>query len=265
MALLEVAHLVKEFRSAGRPATRAADDLSFTVEQGRTLALVGESGAGKSTVGRLVLRLVEPDSGSLTFDGRDLRALGGRALRRERRWMQMVFQDPYGSLDPRVPIGESVAEPLLLHTRLSRSEREEQAAALLVRVGLPTAFLHRFPSQLSGGQLQRVSIARALTLEPKLLVCDEPTAALDVSIQAQVLELLRELQHERDLAYLFISHDLALVHSLAHEVAVMQRGAFMEKGTTEQVFADPQHSYTRDLLAAMPRLAVGQRSGRGTQ
>jgi oligopeptide transport system ATP-binding protein len=232
----------------------AVDDVSFTIEPGETLALVGESGAGKSTTGRLVLRLIEPDTGTVDFEGTDVLALDAKGLRRQRRHMQMIFQDPFSSLDPHVPVGEAVGEPLLVHFGMGRADRHRTAAELLDRVGLSRQVQERYPSELSGGQLQRVAIARALTLEPSLIVCDEPVAALDVSVRAQVLNLMRDLQVERNLAYLFISHDLALLEVIADRVAVMRGGRIVEANSTEGIFRDPQTDYTRELLAAVPQL-----------
>lgn len=258
MSLLEARNLVKRFPTKrnlwGRTTETftAVDDVSFTVEPGETLALVGESGAGKSTTGRLVLRLVEPDSGEITFDGKDLRTLGREDMRALRQDMQMIFQDPFSSLDPHLPIGESIAEPLLIHFGMGRSERLGRASELLDRVGLRRHYLERYPAELSGGQLQRIAIARALTLEPRLIVCDEPVAALDVSVRAQVLNLMRELQVERNLAYLFVSHDLALVEVIADRVAVMSKGRIVEVGPAEQLFRNPTDPYTIELLRAVP-------------
>jgi oligopeptide transport system ATP-binding protein len=259
MSLLVAEHLTKQFvvkkDLMGRVRERftAVDDVSFTVEAGKTLALVGESGAGKSTTGRMVLRLIQPDSGSVTFDGDDVLALDGAALRAKRRAMQMIFQDPFSSLAPQRQIGEAVAEPLRIHFKMGRSERMKVAAELLDRVGLRSGVLERYPAELSGGQLQRVAIARALTLEPKLIVCDEPVAALDVSVRAQVLNLMHDLQAERGLAYLFVSHDLALVEVIADRVAVMQHGKIVEEALTEDLFRSPSTEYAAQLLAAVPK------------
>ena len=236
---------------AGAPF-RAVRGVGFTIAPGETLALVGESGAGKSTTGRLLLRLVEPDAGRVTFDGVDVLALTASELRAMRRRMQMIFQDPFGSLDPRVPIGESVAEPLLVHFKIGHAERLDRAAALLERCGMGRHHLGRYPADLSGGQLQRAAIARALTLNPQLIVADEPVAALDVSVRAQVLNLMKELQEEFGMSYLFITHDLALVEVIADRVAVMRQGEIVEEGSVERIFAAPEHDYTKELLAAIP-------------
>jgi ABC-type glutathione transport system ATPase component len=259
VTLLEVSGLSKSFvrkrNLFGRATARtyAVRDVSLHLDAGETLAVVGESGAGKSTVGRLILRLIEPDTGQVVFDGREISGLGAGELRRQRRRMQMIFQDPHSSLDPRLPIGESIGEPLLVHFGAGRSERSKRAAELLERVGLPRSMAERHPGELSGGQLQRVAIARALTLEPELIVCDEPVAALDVSVRAQVLNLMSDLQQELGLAYLFISHDLALVEVIADRVAVMRQGEVLETGPAEDIYRDPQHPYTQQLLGAIPQ------------
>ncbi|MEU9507415.1 ATP-binding cassette domain-containing protein [Micromonospora sp. NPDC048170] len=258
MSLLEVEGLTKSFSSGrdwlGRRTkwSHAVKGVSFTLERGECLAVVGESGAGKSTVGRMVLRLIEPDSGSVTFDGIDVLATKPKQLRELRQRMQMIFQDPYSSLDPRMTIKDAVAEPILVHTDKDRVTREKEAVELLDKVGIGSRYLERYPAELSGGQLQRVAIARALTMKPSLIVCDEPVAALDVSVRAQVLNLLRDLQEELGLAYLFVCHDLALVEVIADRVLVMASGEVVETDTTEQIFANPQQEYTKKLLAAIP-------------
>jgi oligopeptide transport system ATP-binding protein len=256
--LLVAEGLCKSFRPPQRLLGRAGEEfpavrgVSFALAPGETLALVGESGAGKSTTGRLVLRLIEPDAGRVSFDGTDVLALPADELRTMRRRMQMIFQDPFSSLDPRVPIGESVAEPLLVHFGLKHGERLDRAAALLERCGMGRHHLGRYPADLSGGQLQRAAIARALTLQPQLIVADEPVAALDVSVRAQVLNLMKELQDEYGMAYLFITHDLALVEVIADRVAVMRSGEIIEEGSVERIFAAPEHDYTKELVAAIP-------------
>lgn len=258
MSLLEVSGLSKAFYSGrdflGRRTapSHAVTDVSFTLESGECLAVVGESGAGKSTVGRIVLRLIEPDSGSIVFDGQDVRAARPAALRSMRKSMQMVFQDPHSCLDPRMIIGDAVAEPLVVHTQLDRRGRERLVRDTLDKVGLGRRYLDRYPAELSGGQLQRVAIARALTLEPKMIVCDEPVAALDVAVRAQVLNLLRDLQEELGMAYLFIGHDLALIEVIADRVMVMKQGAVVETGEVGALFSNPQEEYTRQLLDAIP-------------
>lgn len=230
----------------------AVDEVSLDIAPGQTLGLVGESGAGKSTVGRLVLRLIEPDAGSINLLDTDISTLNRGELRRMRSAATMIFQDPYTSLDPRMLIKDSVAEPLIVHTDDSRATRHEKALEMVRRVGLDAAHMERYPYEMSGGQLQRVAIARALITDPSFIVCDEPVAALDVSTQAQVINLLNDLQQERGISYLFISHDLRLVRLIADEVAVMRHGQLLETGTAERVFADPKHEYTRELLAAIP-------------
>ena len=256
--LLEVIGVSKDFatrRSAfGRVqrSVAAVQDVSFTLASGRTLAVVGESGAGKSTLGRLVLRLIEPDRGQIRMGGVDVLALGTEALRRWRRHAQMVFQNPYGSLDPRMTIGDSVAEPMAMLSRMTPKERRARVAELLERVGLDASRAELYPYEFSGGQLQRIAIARALATSPELIVCDEPVAALDMSVRAQVLNLLLDLQKERQISYLFISHDLSLVRAFSHEVAVMYQGRLVEVGPTPAIFSQPAHPYTRTLLQAVP-------------
>lgn len=262
MTLLEVSGLAKSYRHRGG-AFWAVDDVSFSLARGRTLALVGESGAGKSTAGRLVLRLVEPDRGSVFFDGVQVRDLGSRELRELRPRMQMIFQDPYTSLDPRMTIGAGVAEPLRLHQRMNRSDRERKVTDLLLRVGLGAHHVTKVPAELSGGQLQRVAIARALILDPAMIVCDEPVSALDVSIRAQIVNLLLDLQEERELSLLFISHDLSLVEVVAHEVAIMRAGQIIEHGEVATVFAAPREDYSRRLLDAVPGRRRVQSGGDG--
>lgn len=259
MSLLTVEHLTKRYPLRrdliGRPREwfTAVDDFSFSAERGETVALVGESGAGKSTAGRLILRLINPDSGQVTFDGIDVNGLGRKALRRLRLRMQMIFQDPYSSLDPHIPVGESVAEPLAVHFDLQRPERERRTKELLDRVGISSRLAERYPAELSGGQLQRTAIARALTMKPELIIADEPVAALDVSVRAQVLNLMHDLQTELGLTYLFITHDLSLVEVIADRVIVMRSGRVVEEGEVTPLFAQPQEEYTRSLLGAIPR------------
>lgn len=257
-ALLEVSGLNKSYVTKrnilGRPRDQlhAVNNVSFSLERGETVSIVGETGAGKSTVGRLVLRLIEADSGSVVFDGQDVLSLGKKELRSLRQRAQMIFQDPFSSLDPRMVIRDAVGEPFTVHQGLRGDERDGRVLELLERVGMRADQLDRYPREFSGGQLQRIAIARALTTEPDFIVCDEPVAALDVSIQAQVLNLLVDLQQERGLGYLFISHDLSLVRFLAHHVVVMYKGEVVEAGPTEQLFSDPQHPYTQKLISAIP-------------
>ncbi|MFE1344601.1 dipeptide ABC transporter ATP-binding protein [Streptomyces sp. NPDC058757] len=254
--LLTAENLVKEYprrRTGPRtPPPRAVDGVSLRIARGETLALVGESGSGKSTTARMLLRLTDPTEGRITFDGQDVTRLGGPALRALRRRLQIVYQNPYTSLDPRLPVAETVAEPLRAFRVAGRAERARRVAALLDRVHLPADVARRRPAELSGGQRQRVAIARALALRPDLVVCDEPVSALDVSAQAHVLDVLAELQREDGLSYLFITHDLAVVRRIAHRVAVMRHGRIVETGPVETVFTEPRHAWTRELLDAIP-------------
>src|SRR6516165_3231935 len=256
--LLEVEDVGRQFvarRSIlGRPTAivAAVDGVSFSLEVGKTLALVGESGCGKSTLGRLVLRLIEPTAGRIRFDGRDVTALKERELRPLRRNAQLIFQDPYASLNPRMTVGQILAEPLALHDVVPPSRRAERVNELLRLVGLEPRLARRYPHEFSGGQRQRIAIARALAVEPKLIVCDEPVSALDVSIRAQILNLLRDLQRRLGIAYILISHDLAVVRHVADEVAVMNLGRIVESGATEALFSAPRHPYSRALLSAIP-------------
>ena len=233
-------------------AVRAVDDVSFDVFEGETLGLVGESGCGKSTVGRSILRLVEPSAGRIVLAGTDITHLGRSALRPHRREMQIVFQDPAASLDPRQKAGDIVAELMLVHWRLGRAELHERVAELFHKVGLRPAQMENYPHEFSGGQRQRLSIARALSLGPKVIVCDEAVSALDVSIQAQVINLLRDLQEQMNLSYLFIAHDLAVVEHISHRVAVMYLGRIVELTERSRLFAAPLHPYTESLLGAVP-------------
>ncbi|MFC4946017.1 dipeptide ABC transporter ATP-binding protein [Pseudonocardia sp. GCM10023141] len=249
--LVEVRDLVKEFRLPGRRTLRAVDGVSFTIGRGETLALVGESGSGKSTTARMVLRLADPTSGQVLFDGSDITTSRGRPWRELRRRAQLIYQNPYASLDPRFSIEELVAEPLRAFAVGDAAARRQRVTELVERVALPSSVLARRPVELSGGQRQRVAIARALALSPDLVVCDEPVSALDVSVQAQVLDLLGELQADAGLTYLFISHDLAVVRSIAHRVGVMREGRLLELAPARQLFENPGHEYTRELLAAI--------------
>jgi ABC-type oligopeptide transport system ATPase subunit len=257
MPLVEVSHLVKEFtRGTGlfRRGTRVAavDDVSFTIEEGETFGLVGESGSGKTTTGRCVLRLIEPTSGAVTFRGENVLALSGSAMRAARRQMQIVFQDPYSSLNPRMRAREIVEEPLIIHRLGHRAARRARVAELFGLVGLEPVHLDRYPHQFSGGQRQRIGLARALALNPSFLILDEPVSALDVSVQAQVINLLMDLQQRLSLTYLFIAHDLRLVEHICSRVAVMYLGKIVEMGMAAALFSAPQHPYTRALLSAIP-------------
>jgi oligopeptide/dipeptide ABC transporter ATP-binding protein len=256
--ILEVKDLKKHFpvkkgilrRTVGQ--VYAVDGISFTIGEGETLGLVGESGCGKSTAGRAILRLIEPTSGTVKMMGQDIAGLSKKELRPFRKQAQIVFQDPFSSLNPRMTAGDIVAEPLLVHSVANKAERAKLVAALFDRVGLRPAQMANFPHQFSGGQRQRICIARALALGPKLIVGDEPVSALDVSIQAQVINLLQDLQRERRLSYLFISHNLAVVEHISHRIAVMYLGRIVEYATTREIFTNGQHPYTEALLSAVP-------------
>jgi oligopeptide transport system ATP-binding protein len=257
--LLEVTDLVKHFpikrgilidREVDQ--VRAVDGVSFRVEQGETLGLVGESGSGKSTACRAVLQLIKPTSGSVKFEGRESAGIGRREMRPLRREMQMIFQDPYASLNPRKRIGQIVGDPLKRQGIASGSELRRQVQELLERVGLSSEHYNRFPHEFSGGQRQRIGIARALSLKPKLVICDEPVSALDVSIQAQIVNLLDDLQDEFGLAYLFVAHDIGVVRHISDRIAVMNEGKIVEQGSADQVCENPQDEYTKKLLAAVP-------------
>ncbi len=231
---------------------RAVDDVSFEIRQGETLGLVGESGSGKSTTGYCVLELLKPTSGSVRFDGQELTTMPRNELRRMRREMQIVFQDPYSSLNPRMTIGDIVGEPLLVHKIGDRKRRRRTVEELLEVVGFNPDFVNRYPHEFSGGQRQRIGVARALALNPRLIVCDEPVSALDVSVQAQILNLLKDLQQAFGLTYLFIAHDLAVVREMSDQIAVMNRGKIVEAGSADQVYTNPRDDYTKALLAAVP-------------
>lgn len=256
--LLRVDNLVKHFpimrgilqKQVG--AVRAVDGISFELKRGETLGLVGESGCGKSTTGRAVLQLYRPTSGNVHFDGTDLTAIKGEELRAMRRKMQMIFQDPYASLNPRMTVGEIVREPLIVHKVATESEADERVKQLLELVKLNPSFSSRYPHEFSGGQRQRIGIARALALQPSFIVCDEPISALDVSIQAQVVNLLEELQKEFNLTYLFIAHDLSMVRHISDRVAVMYLGVIVELATRDELYGHPLHPYSQALLSAVP-------------
>ena len=266
-ALLEVRGLVKHFpirrgvfdRVSG--AVRAVDGVDLDLEPGQTLGVVGESGCGKSTLGRLVLNLLPPTAGSVRFEGRDLATLSANELRAQRRTMQIIFQDPYSSLNPRMTVGQTLAEPLMLHG-LHTGRHRERVSELLQTVGLEPGHAQRYPHEFSGGQRQRIGIARALAVEPRLIVCDEAVSALDVSVQAQVVNLLQDLQRRLGLAYLFIAHDLAVVKHIATHIAVMYLGRIVETSTKDALFAAPRHPYTQALLSAIPLPDPGLRRER---
>lgn len=245
--------VTKDFFGREQHRVRAVDNVSFTIAAGETLGLVGESGSGKSTTGRLVLRLDDPTAGQIRFEGQEITGLRKQSLRAMRTRMQVVFQDPFSSLNPRMRVGDAVGEPLRAHRLTkSRAEERDRVAELFQRVGLDPRFAERFPHQFSGGQRQRIGIARAIAVRPQLIVADEPITALDVSIQAQIVNLFMDLQEEMGVAYLFIAHDLAMVRHLCHRVAVMLRGRIVEMAPTEQLFADARHPYTQALISAMP-------------
>ncbi len=256
--LLEVKHLKKHFPIKGGVFSKiigyvyAVDDINFTLERGETLGLVGESGCGKSTTGRTILRLIEPTEGMISFEGQDITHLDKGAMRALRREMQIIFQDPYASLNPRMTVGSIIGEPLEIHKIAKGSEKEERVASLLQKVGLRAEDMRKYPHEFSGGQRQRIGIARALALNPKLIVCDEPVSALDVSIQAQVINLLEDLQAEFGLSYLFIAHNLNVVEHISNRVAVMYLGQIVELASDEELYKNPQHPYTEALLSAVP-------------
>ena len=262
--LVDVKHLVKDFAGRGGLFTRGApvravDDVSFSIGAGETLGLVGESGSGKTTTGRCMLRLIEPTSGEVRYQDTNVLALGARELRQARRHLQIVFQDPYSSLNPRMRAGEIVREPLTIHKIGTKDERAARVRQLFEMVGLDPADAQKFPHEFSGGQRQRIGVARAIALEPSFVICDEPVSALDVSVQAQVVNLLLDLQQRLGLTYLFIAHDLRLVRQICDRVAVMYRGRLVEVAPAEQLFAAPVHPYTKALLSAIPHLKPGQK------
>jgi oligopeptide transport system ATP-binding protein len=266
--LVRVENLVKHFPARGRwgrntAPVRAVDGVSLEVTAGETLGLVGESGCGKSTLGRLVLRLLDPTSGRIEFEGTDITGMGPRALRPLRRRMQIIFQDPYSSLNPRMTVRTALSEPLRVHRLVQgRGEEEARVAALLSRVGLRPEHMDRYPHEFSGGQRQRIGIARALAVEPRFIVCDEPISALDVSIQAQIVNLLKDLQDELGLTYLFIAHDLKVVEYVSHRVAVMYLGQVAELATAEALYREPSHPYSKALLSAVPVPVPGRKRSR---
>ena len=257
--LVEIKNLIKHFpvkkglfkKTVG--LVKAVDDISLDIYEGETLGLVGESGCGKSTLGRVLVRLINPTSGDIIFDNKNLNSYSNKELRSQRQYFQIIFQDPNSSLDPRSTIGKSIEEALIIHGMKDRLERQKKVSEMLNLVGIPANAAERFPHEFSGGQRQRIGIARALILKPKLVVCDEPVSALDVSVQAQVLNLLLDLQEEFGLTYIFISHDLSVVNFISDEVAVMNQGKFVEVDKANEVYLKPKEEYTKRLLSAIPK------------
>lgn len=256
--LLKVENLTKHFPT-GNSVVKAVDGVSFTIHEGETLGLVGESGCGKSTTGRLTLRLIEPTSGSVKFGDEDITQIGSRKLKKMQKEMQIIFQDPYASLDPRKTIGETIARPLAIHHIVSKKEQFDRVLDLMERVGLDPKLVNRYPHELDGGRRQRVGIARALSVNPRYIVCDEPVSALDVSIQAQVLNLMEDLQDEMGLTYLFISHDLSVVKHISDRIVVMYLGQVVEVAESDELFFNPQHPYTQALLSAIPEPSLNRK------
>lgn len=240
-------------------SVKAVDDVSLFVRKGETLGLVGESGCGKSTLGRTLIRLYEPSEGQIEFEGKDFLKLDGESLRHIRKDIQMIFQDPYASLDPRMTVGQIIQQPFEIHNLLTQTEREARVKELLELVGLKASHINRYPHEFSGGQRQRICIARAIALNPKLIICDEPVSALDVSIQAQILNLLKDLQQKLGLTYIFISHDLSVVEHFCDRIAVMYLGRIVEIASRDDLFASPEHPYTQALLSAIPRVGAGKK------
>ena len=255
--ILEVKHLKKYFKTA-RGTLHAVDDVSFTIEKGKTLGIVGESGCGKSTTGRAILRLLEPTDGQVIFNGQDITALSSSKMRQMRRDMQIIFQDPFSSLDPKKTVSQTIAEPII-ENKIFKDKKaiDARVRELMATVGLAERLVNAYPHELDGGRRQRIGIARALAMEPKFIVCDEPVSALDVSIQAQILNLLQELKEQMGLTFIFITHDLSVVNHFADEIAVMYLGQLIEKAPTEELFDHPVHPYTRALLSAIPIPEVG--------
>ena len=260
--LIEVKNLTKYFKTA-RGMLHAVDDVSFSIEKGKTLGIVGESGCGKSTTGRAILRLVEPTSGSVMFEGKDVLKYSEKEMRKARRDMQIIFQDPFSSLDPRMTVNQIISEPLKIHKLYpDPAKREERVLELMETVGLAERLINTYPHELDGGRRQRIGIARALAVNPKFIVCDEPVSALDVSIQAQILNLLQDLQEKLGLTYMFITHDLSVVNHFSDDIAVMYLGKMVEKAPAEELFTNPLHPYTKALLSAIPVPNLKKRSDR---
>ena len=249
--LLDVKGLTKFFHTP-RGVLHAVDNVSFQIERGKTLGLVGESGCGKSTCGRSILRLIEPTSGEVDFEGRDVAKLSGSEMRKLRKEMQIIFQDPFSSINPRKTIAQTIAQPLMLHKICSKSEVSDRVLEIMDTVGLAPRLMNTYPHELDGGRRQRIGIARALAMDPKFIVCDEPVSALDVSIQAQILNLMKELQEKNSLTFLFITHDLSVVNHFSDDIAVMYLGRLIEKAPADELFANPTHPYTKALLSAIP-------------
>lgn len=260
--ILEVRHLKKYFKTS-RGMLHAVDDINFSIERGKTLGLVGESGCGKSTTGRTILRLLEPTSGETIFEGKDINKLSKSEMRHMRKDMQIIFQDPFSSLDPKKTVSQIIAEPIIENKILRKKlEIEERVLELMDTVGLAERYINTYPHELDGGRRQRIGIARALAMEPKLIICDEPVSALDVSIQAQILNLLKELQQKLGLTYIFITHDLSVVNHFSDDIAVMYLGQIVEKAPAEELFDNPIHPYTQALLSAIPIPELGHRRQR---
>ena len=249
--LLEVKNLRKYFKTP-RGLLHAVDDVSFTLEKGRTLGVVGESGCGKTTLGRTILHLIEPTSGEIYFEGKDISKPSSKEMKSLRTKMQIIFQDPFSSLNPRMSVSETIMEPFILHTKMSHNQMYDEVLKLMDVVGLARRFAGSFPHELDGGRRQRIGIARALAMNPEFIVCDEPVSALDVSIQAQILNLLRELQEDRGLSYMFVTHDLSVVKYISDDIMVMYLGEMVEKAPSDELFAHPLHPYTKALLSAIP-------------
>jgi len=260
--ILQVEGLKKYFKTP-RGMLHAVDDVTFSIDAGKTLGLVGESGCGKSTTGRAILRLLEPTDGKVIFDGQDVTAASKEELRNMRKQMQIIFQDPFSSLNPRMTVSQIIAEPLKLNGIVpDKEERMERVLEIMKTVGLAERYLNTYPHELDGGRRQRIGIARALAMRPKFIVCDEPVSALDVSIQAQILNLMKELQEEMDLTYIFITHDLSVVNHFSDDIAVMYLGKLIEKAPAEQLFANPLHPYTKALLSAIPVPSLDRKTER---
>jgi len=260
--LLEV-HGLKKYFKTKRGLLHAVDDVSFTIRQGKTLGVVGESGCGKSTTGRTILRLLEPTAGQVFFEGTDIATLSSSQMRKKRREMQIIFQDPFASLDPRMTVSQIIEEPMRLHKMYrTPQERQQRTLELMDTVGLARRLFNSYPHELDGGRRQRIGVARALALKPKFIVCDEPVSALDVSIQAQILNLMKELQQQLGLTYMFITHDLSVVYHFSDDIAVMYLGKLIEKAPADQLFAHPMHPYTQALLSAIPKPSLDDRGER---